>query len=31
MLASTRFREGLEQITGATMDKAGVMLDELGT
>ncbi|MGB0877218.1 MAG: glycerol-3-phosphate 1-O-acyltransferase [Mycobacterium sp.] len=31
MLASARFREGLEKIPGATVDKAGVMLDELGT
>lgn len=31
MLASSRFREGLEQIPGATVDKAGEMLDELAT
>ncbi|MGZ8801480.1 MAG: glycerol-3-phosphate 1-O-acyltransferase, partial [Mycobacterium sp.] len=31
MLASARFREGLEKIPGATVDKAGEMLDELGT
>jgi glycerol-3-phosphate O-acyltransferase len=31
MLASARFREGLEQIPGATVDKAGEMLDELST
>ncbi|MCF6389573.1 glycerol-3-phosphate 1-O-acyltransferase [Mycobacterium sp. MBM] len=31
MLASTRFREGLEQIPGATIEKAGEMLDELST
>ncbi|HYJ54822.1 MAG TPA: glycerol-3-phosphate 1-O-acyltransferase [Mycobacterium sp.] len=31
MLASTRFREGLEKIPGATVEKAGEMLDELGT
>ncbi|GJF08852.1 glycerol-3-phosphate acyltransferase [Mycolicibacterium cyprinidarum] len=31
MLASARFREGLEKIPGATIDKAGDMLDELGT
>ncbi|MET4432670.1 glycerol-3-phosphate 1-O-acyltransferase [Mycolicibacterium sp. 624] len=31
MLASTRFREGLEQIPGATVETAGVMLDELST
>jgi len=31
MLASARFREGLEQIPGATVDKAGAMLDELAT
>ncbi|MCH9667731.1 MAG: glycerol-3-phosphate 1-O-acyltransferase [Actinomycetia bacterium] len=31
MMASTRFREGLEEIPGATLDKAGEMLDELGT
>ena len=31
ILASTRFREGLERIPGATVDKAGVMLDELST
>ena len=29
MLASARFREGLEQIPGATVEKAGEMLDEL--
>lgn len=31
MLASTRFREGLEKIPGATLEKAGEMLDELST
>lgn len=31
MLASTRFREGLEQIPDATVEKAGAMLDELST
>ncbi|MBB5165564.1 glycerol-3-phosphate 1-O-acyltransferase [Mycobacterium sp. AZCC_0083] len=31
MLASARFREGLEQIPGATMEDAGAMLDELAT
>ncbi|BBY30872.1 glycerol-3-phosphate 1-O-acyltransferase [Mycolicibacterium sediminis] len=31
MLASNRFREGLEQIPGATIEKAGTMLDELST
>lgn len=31
MLASTRFREGLEKIPGATVETAGVMLDELST
>ena len=31
MLASVRFREGLDKIPGATMDKAGEMLDELST
>jgi glycerol-3-phosphate O-acyltransferase len=31
MLASARFIEGLEQIPGATVEKAGEMLDELGT
>ncbi|HZQ32309.1 MAG TPA: glycerol-3-phosphate 1-O-acyltransferase [Mycobacterium sp.] len=31
MLASARFREGLEKIPGATLDKAGAMLDELST
>ena len=31
MMASARFREGLEQIPGATVDKAGEMLDELST
>jgi glycerol-3-phosphate O-acyltransferase len=31
MLASTRFRAGLEQIPGATVETAGVMLDELST
>jgi glycerol-3-phosphate O-acyltransferase len=31
MLASARFREGLEQIPGATMEDAGTMLDELAT
>jgi glycerol-3-phosphate O-acyltransferase len=31
MLASARFREGLEQIPGATVEKAGEMLDELST
>src|ERR1700757_339218 len=31
MLASARFREGLEKIPGATVEKAGVMLDELAT
>ena len=31
ILASNRFREGLEEIPGATVDKAGAMLDELST
>ncbi|MEN4474591.1 glycerol-3-phosphate 1-O-acyltransferase [Mycolicibacterium cosmeticum] len=31
MLASARFREGLDKIPGATVDKAGEMLDELST
>ncbi|HEX9497185.1 MAG TPA: glycerol-3-phosphate acyltransferase, partial [Mycobacterium sp.] len=31
MLASARFREGLEGIPGATVDKASEMLDELST
>lgn len=31
MLASTRFRKGLEKIPGATVETAGVMLDELST
>ncbi|MFC7675443.1 glycerol-3-phosphate 1-O-acyltransferase [Mycolicibacterium sp. GCM10028919] len=31
MLASARFREGLEKIPDATIDKAGEMLDELST
>ena len=31
MLASARFREGLEKIPGATLEKAGEMLDELST
>jgi glycerol-3-phosphate O-acyltransferase len=31
MLASARFREGMEQIPGATVEKAGEMIDELGT
>ena len=31
MLASARFREGLDKIPGATVEKAGEMLDELGT
>ncbi|WP_304117535.1 glycerol-3-phosphate 1-O-acyltransferase [Mycolicibacterium bacteremicum] len=31
MLASARFREGLDQIPGATVEKAGEMLDELST
>ncbi|MDV3127727.1 glycerol-3-phosphate 1-O-acyltransferase [Mycobacterium sp. 21AC1] len=31
MLDSTRFRQGLEQIPGATVEKAGEMLDELAT
>ena len=31
MLASTRFRDGLEKIPGATVEKAGEMLDELAT
>jgi glycerol-3-phosphate O-acyltransferase len=31
MLASARFREGLKEIPGATVDKAGAMLDELAT
>jgi glycerol-3-phosphate O-acyltransferase len=31
LLASARFREGLEQIPDATVEKAGVMLDELST
>ena len=31
MLASARFREGLERIPGATVETAGKMLDELAT
>jgi glycerol-3-phosphate O-acyltransferase len=31
MLASARFRAGLEKIPGATLEKAGKMLDELAT
>ena len=31
MLASAKFRQGLEQIPGATVEKAGQMLDELST
>jgi glycerol-3-phosphate O-acyltransferase len=31
MLASARFREGLKDIPGATVDNAGAMLDELAT
>ena len=31
VLASTRFREGLDKIPDATVEKAGEMLDELGT
>ncbi|KUI38852.1 glycerol-3-phosphate acyltransferase [Mycobacterium sp. IS-1496] len=31
ILASTRFRAGLEEIPGATVDEAGKMLDELAT
>ncbi len=31
MLASARFREGLERIPGASVEKAGKMLDELAT
>lgn len=31
LLASARFREGLEQIPGATVERAGEMLDELST
>lgn len=31
VLASARFREGLEKIPGATIEQAGEMLDELGT
>jgi glycerol-3-phosphate O-acyltransferase len=31
LLASARFREGLEQIPGADVEKAGEMLDELST
>ena len=31
LLASARFREGLERIPGATMETAGEMLDELST
>src|SRR5262249_18120956 len=31
ILASTRFRAGLEKIPGATVDEAGEMLDELAT
>jgi glycerol-3-phosphate O-acyltransferase len=31
MLASARFREGLERIPGADLEKAGDMLDELST
>jgi glycerol-3-phosphate O-acyltransferase len=31
ILASARFREGLQQIPGSTVEKAGEMLDELAT
>ncbi|SPM35844.1 Glycerol-3-phosphate O-acyltransferase, partial [Mycobacterium rhizamassiliense] len=31
ILASSRFREGLQKIPGATLDEAGEMLDELST
>ncbi|MEZ0338753.1 glycerol-3-phosphate 1-O-acyltransferase [Mycobacterium sp. pV006] len=31
VLSSTRFRDGLEKIPGATVEKAGEMLDELST
>jgi len=31
MLASTRFRDGLKRIPGATVEEAGEMLDELAT
>lgn len=31
LLASARFRDGLERIPGATVEKAGEMLDELST
>ncbi|HET7665723.1 MAG TPA: glycerol-3-phosphate 1-O-acyltransferase [Mycobacterium sp.] len=31
LLASARFRDGLERIPGATLEKAGEMLDELST
>ncbi|MGV0716954.1 glycerol-3-phosphate 1-O-acyltransferase [Mycolicibacterium sp. XJ662] len=31
LLASSRFREGLAQIPGATLERAGEMLDELST
>lgn len=31
MMASARFREGLERIPGATLESAGKMLDELAT
>jgi glycerol-3-phosphate O-acyltransferase len=31
ILASTRFRDGLEKIPGATVEEAGKMLDELAT
>jgi glycerol-3-phosphate O-acyltransferase len=31
ILASTRFREGLKKIPGATVEEAGTMLDELAT
>ncbi|BBX15738.1 glycerol-3-phosphate acyltransferase [Mycolicibacterium duvalii] len=31
VLSSTRFREGLEKIPGATVEQAGEMLDELST
>ncbi|WP_101946540.1 glycerol-3-phosphate 1-O-acyltransferase [Mycobacterium sp. 3519A] len=31
LLASARFRDGLEKIPGATVEKAGEMLDELST
>ncbi len=31
IMASARFQEGLKQIPGATVDKAGAMLDELAT